>query len=152
MVIVLEESESVLQLKGLTPTGNLPLFTLQEGRRGIQEGAVSGGGDSGICFERRRESETVLQLKSLNPGGKLAVGVLAGGKPALEETLSGLEPGHRIQSFDEAKRLDQINERMPPTMNTPPVQSPSASPSSKRSSAISLNTVTTIHMTNSTKS
>ncbi|MCP9265384.1 Serine/threonine-protein phosphatase [Dirofilaria immitis] len=35
-----EESESVLQLKGLTPTGNLPLFTLQEGRRGIQEGTL----------------------------------------------------------------------------------------------------------------
>ncbi|KHN88695.1 Serine/threonine-protein phosphatase 2B catalytic subunit 2 [Toxocara canis] len=80
----------------------------------------------------RRESETVLQLKGLNPGGKLPLGVLAGGKPALEETLSGLEPGHRIQSFDEAKRLDKINERMPPTMGTPPAQSPSASPSSRR--------------------
>uniref|UniRef100_F1KRR5 Serine/threonine-protein phosphatase n=1 Tax=Ascaris suum TaxID=6253 RepID=F1KRR5_ASCSU len=82
--VLREESESVLQLKGLTPTGNLPLFTLQEGRRGIQE------------------------------------------------ALSGLEPGHRIQSFDEAKRLDKINERMPPTMSTPPAQSPSTSPSSRR--------------------
>uniref|UniRef100_A0A0M3HP19 WH2 domain-containing protein n=1 Tax=Ascaris lumbricoides TaxID=6252 RepID=A0A0M3HP19_ASCLU len=101
-----------------------------------------------LTLQCRRESETVLQLKGLNPGGKLPLGVLAGGKPALEESpklreikqtikrqlsaLSGLEPGHRIQSFDEAKRLDKINERMPPTMSTPPAQSPSTSPSSRR--------------------
>lgn len=35
-----EESESVLQLKGLTPTGTLPLGTLQEGRKGLQEGII----------------------------------------------------------------------------------------------------------------
>ncbi|VDM36988.1 unnamed protein product [Toxocara canis] len=130
--VLREESESVLQLKGLTPTGNLPLFTLQEGRRGIQEGTFCTFYSIHSFEVSLRESETVLQLKGLNPGGKLPLGVLAGGKPALEETLSGLEPGHRIQSFDEAKRLDKINERMPPTMGTPPAQSPSASPSSRR--------------------
>ncbi|KAM3725121.1 Serine/threonine-protein phosphatase 2B catalytic subunit [Dirofilaria immitis] len=93
--ILREESESVLQLKGLTPTGNLPLFTLQEGRRGIQE------------------------------------------------ALSGLGPGHRIQSFDEAKRLDKINERMPPSMATP-TQSPMASPSARRSSSNTSNNTTAI--------
>ncbi|VDK67978.1 unnamed protein product [Litomosoides sigmodontis] len=93
--ILREESESVLQLKGLTPTGNLPLFTLQEGRRGIQE------------------------------------------------ALSGLGPGHRIQSFDEAKRLDKINERMPPSMVTP-TQSPIASPSTRRASPNVSNSTATI--------
>uniref|UniRef100_A0A1I7WMV5 DUF4148 domain-containing protein n=1 Tax=Heterorhabditis bacteriophora TaxID=37862 RepID=A0A1I7WMV5_HETBA len=73
----------------------------------------------------RHESETVVQLKGLNPGGKLPQGILSGGKPALVESI---QPGHRIQSFEEAKRLDKMNERMPPTMATPPGQSPSASP------------------------
>ncbi|VIO87905.1 Uncharacterized protein BM_BM1917 [Brugia malayi] len=93
--VLREESESVLQLKGLTPTGNLPLFTLQEGRRGIQE------------------------------------------------ALSGLGPGHRIQSFDEAKRLDKINERMPPSMVTP-TQSPMASPSARRTTPNVSNSTTII--------
>lgn len=35
-----EESESVLALKGLTPTGALPMGTLQGGSRGVREGNV----------------------------------------------------------------------------------------------------------------
>ncbi|OZC10614.1 Ser/Thr phosphatase family protein [Onchocerca flexuosa] len=150
--ILREESESVLQLKGLTPTGNLPLFTLQEGRRGIQEVMLCGAGKVEKKF-KRLESETVVQLKGLNLGRRLPLGILAVGKPALREckfvkltsviTLSGLGPGHRIQSFDEAKRLDKINERMPPSMVTP-TQSPMASPSARRASPNVGNSTTTI--------
>lgn len=35
-----EESESVLQLKGLTPTGQLPIGTLQGGKTSIKNGKL----------------------------------------------------------------------------------------------------------------
>ena len=38
-----EESECVLQLKGLTPTGVLPGGVLQEGKSGLQQGSYVGG-------------------------------------------------------------------------------------------------------------
>lgn len=37
-IICRKESESVLQLKGLTPTGLLPFNTLSEGTEGINKG------------------------------------------------------------------------------------------------------------------
>ncbi|CAL36491.2 Serine/threonine-protein phosphatase 2B catalytic subunit [Caenorhabditis elegans] len=85
----------------------------------------------------RHESESVLQLKGLNAGGKLPQGALSEGRTGLnaayriEQSVaaeSGCDSGHLIQSFEEARRLDKINERMPPTMATPPAQSPSQSP------------------------
>ncbi|KAI6222492.1 Serine/threonine-protein phosphatase [Aphelenchoides fujianensis] len=95
--VLREESESVLQLKGLTPTGTLPLGTLQEGRRGIQD-----------AFSQ----------------------------------LQGFEPGHKIETFEEAKMLDLINERMPPAKGSTQgstasssAQSPSASPGPSRQHA-----------------
>uniref|UniRef100_A0A915JNC0 Uncharacterized protein n=1 Tax=Romanomermis culicivorax TaxID=13658 RepID=A0A915JNC0_ROMCU len=66
----------------------------------------------------REENETVLLLKGLTPSGKLPIGVLAGGKEALDQSsgaLHGSHIHHKIASFEEAKRLDKINERMPPT-------------------------------------
>ncbi|CEF60233.1 Calcineurin-like phosphoesterase domain, apaH type and Serine/threonine-specific protein phosphatase/bis(5-nucleosyl)-tetraphosphatase domain-containing protein [Strongyloides ratti] len=120
--VLREESETVLQLKGLTPSGTLPMGTLQEGVRGIHKGIS--------------ENETVVQLKGLNPCGKLPRGALSGGRQTLEESLHGVQPGHRIQSFDEAKRLDKINERMPPPMSYGPSgstgNSPSASPQPRK--------------------
>ena len=93
----------------------------------------------------REESESVLQLKGLTPSGNLPVGTLQEGRKGLQEAFSALqtyEPGHKIQSFEEAKKLDKINERMPPPMGSSASQSgsaahsPSVSPSTRRSTTV----------------
>ncbi|CAF1009923.1 unnamed protein product [Didymodactylos carnosus] len=61
----------------------------------------------------REQSEDILALKGLNPGGALPMGTLEGGKLAIEHAKQLIANKKRI-SFEEAKRLDKLNESMPP--------------------------------------
>lgn len=75
----------------------------------------------------REESECVLHLKGLTPSGMLPKGALASGRASLHEAMvsKGFDPHKTVRSFDEAKGLDLINERMPPPRDgSPAAQSP----------------------------
>jgi len=65
----------------------------------------------------REESESVLTLKGLTPTGTLPLGALSGGKSTLEsaKVILGSDSLDKKQiSFEEAKSLDKVNERLPP--------------------------------------
>jgi len=72
----------------------------------------------------REESEQVLQLKGLTPTGALPLGALSGGKASLMGALHGFSPNHKITSFEEARDLDMLNERMPPRKDASESSSP----------------------------
>lgn len=86
-----EESESVLQLKGLTPTGALPLGALSGGKASLKNGMNIMNMFFRLCF---------IKINNLYRFRLIA--------------LQGFSPNHKITSFAEAKGLDAINERMPP--------------------------------------
>ena len=57
----------------------------------------------------REEAETVYTLKGLTPNGLLPVGALADGKEGLMNALKD-----KKSRFEDVRRLDRVNERLPP--------------------------------------
>jgi serine/threonine-protein phosphatase 2B catalytic subunit len=64
----------------------------------------------------REENETVVQLKGLAPGGLLPFGALSQGKRGLLEAMDDFDPNAEIRTFEDARRLDKMNERVPQSM------------------------------------
>uniref|UniRef100_A0A183T0M4 Doublecortin domain-containing protein n=1 Tax=Schistocephalus solidus TaxID=70667 RepID=A0A183T0M4_SCHSO len=99
----------------------------------------------------REESESILELKGLTPNGMLPFGALSGGKETLLNAKCGIEPNHKISSFEEAKEIDRMNERMPPRHDVAP--NAAASSRSSASSRVSANsTLPSANATSSSKS
>ena len=92
-----ENSETVVKLKGLTPSGSLPVGTLAGGAEGLQSGALP------IYYVKRRVSSALSLSLFLLPA------------------LQTVKPSHKIRGFEEAKELDKVNERMPPRRDSIPV-------------------------------
>lgn len=81
-----------------------------EARREVIKNKIRAIGKMAHAFTvLREESESVLHLKGLTPTGAIPKGVLMGGKAAIEDAISG---------FEKAKRMDAVNEKMPPRADT----------------------------------
>ncbi|KAA0720197.1 Serine/threonine-protein phosphatase 2B catalytic subunit alpha isoform [Triplophysa tibetana] len=136
--VLREESENVLTLKGLTPTGMLPSGVLSGGKQTIQSvppkhghicGSVYPDSLVGVHASRGHGTARVRPLP-VHFCSCMACSGVTHSPPlppatieaieAIEtesedgEAIRGFSPQHKINSFEEAKGLDRINERMPP--------------------------------------
>ncbi|TSL04338.1 Serine/threonine-protein phosphatase 2B catalytic subunit alpha isoform [Bagarius yarrelli] len=146
--VLREESENVLTLKGLTPTGMLPSGVLSGGKQTLQSGKEGWPGVRErmcVCLRGCLALCSIVWLACMHFAGSslpvhycclcltavcMACSSVTGSPPlpsatieaieAIEteakdgEAIRGFSPQHKISSFEEAKGLDRINERMPP--------------------------------------
>ncbi|KAL0088348.1 calcineurin catalytic A subunit [Phycomyces blakesleeanus] len=75
-------------------------------RQTIRSKILAVGKISRVFSVLRENSERVMELKSLAPGGKLPLGTLALGAEGIKSAIT---------TFEDAKRSDLENERLPPT-------------------------------------
>ncbi|CAM0136214.1 unnamed protein product [Umbelopsis sp. WA50703] len=85
-----------------------------ERRQIIKNKILAIGKMSRVFSVLREESERVMELKSISPSGKLPVGTLALGAEGIKHATVYFTTS-AITTFEEARRSDIENERLPPT-------------------------------------
>ncbi|ORY24014.1 Serine/threonine-protein phosphatase 2B catalytic subunit A1 [Naematelia encephala] len=118
----LEEEEEGTPMVITPETPEAPEETVDESterRQVIKNKILAVGRMSRVFSLLREESERVSELKSLTGSGSLPSGMLANGAEGIKEA---------IQGFDDARKSDIENERLPPDIIDPDNDNP-ASPS-----------------------
>ncbi|KAI8081650.1 serine/threonine-protein phosphatase 2B catalytic subunit A1 [Halteromyces radiatus] len=87
-------------------TANLSNDDIDQRRTVIRSKILAVGKMSRVFSVLRENSERVMELKSLSPTGKLPLGTLALGVEGIKSAIT---------SFEDAKKSDIENERLPPT-------------------------------------
>jgi serine/threonine-protein phosphatase 2B catalytic subunit len=100
-----------------------------ERRKVIKNKILAVGRISHMFSVLREESERVSELKSISGSSRLPYGTLALGAEGIKNA---------IKSFDDARKSDIDNERLPPIEERPPTSSPSFSPSTNGGTGIGL--------------
>ncbi|GMK58804.1 hypothetical protein CspeluHIS016_0602460 [Cutaneotrichosporon spelunceum] len=115
----LEEEEETPMITPETPEMDTEDVSAER-RQIIKNKILAVGRMSRVFSLLREESERVSELKSLTGSGTLPAGLLANGAEGIKEA---------IQGFDDARKSDIENERLPPDIIDPDENMP-ASPSS----------------------
>lgn len=117
----LEEEEETPMITPETPTeADSEMDEVSAERRAVIKNKILAVGRMSRVFSLlREESERVSELKSLTGSNQLPAGLLANGAEGIKEA---------IQGFDDARKSDIENERLPPDIIDPDEGSP-ASPS-----------------------
>ncbi|BEI83539.1 hypothetical protein CcaverHIS002_0401430 [Cutaneotrichosporon cavernicola] len=114
----LEEEEETPMITPETPEADTDEVSAER-RQVIKNKILAVGRMSRVFSLLREESERVSELKSLTGSGMLPAGLLANGAEGIKEA---------IQGFDDARKSDIENERLPPDIIDPDENMP-ASPS-----------------------
>ncbi|BEJ14350.1 hypothetical protein CspHIS471_0401170 [Cutaneotrichosporon sp. HIS471] len=120
----LEEEEETPMITPETPEMDTDEVSAER-RQVIKNKILAVGRMSRVFSLLREESERVSELKSLTGSGTLPAGLLANGAEGIKEA---------IQGFDDARKSDIENERLPPDIIDPDENMP-ASPSTNSTPA-----------------